>query len=198
MVEMPYKVHRLLIDDVIDLRLAKTQQWFVENFGMSDFEGYEMPSRKNIHKFTDMLPALLWPEPGGCDLTHAIGVWLRRHGIKALIFPSARADSMTFNRNGTLQKFVGFNLVNYRHAPIPDPLGGYHNVDTDYMCMRQPGVQLRLSDEVAEDGTWMIVGNRVLQQSRITELEKRFISDNAAAPVSVKTGDDDWRDATSS
>lgn len=64
-----------------------------------------------------MLPALVYPEYGGSGVTKSIGTWLRLAGVNGLIYPAARSDaSVTFDPEGQLKEFYGWNFVDYRHA----------------------------------------------------------------------------------
>jgi hypothetical protein len=51
-------------------------------------------------------------------ITHAIGVWLRKNNVSALIFPSARSDCAVCISDGDLQESYGWNLVDFRGSVI--------------------------------------------------------------------------------
>lgn len=121
-VEFPLTTSHVVIDDCVDLRQRETQDWFFEKFRLGDGEVLEMPLGGNIRKFTDMLPALMWPSLGGGGIdehgfiTRAIGTWMRKNLVSALVFPSARADPFVRYRKSQLIDFYGWNLVDYRGA----------------------------------------------------------------------------------
>ncbi len=69
--------------------------------------------------FSDLVPMLMSYFKGGSPVTDTIGVWLRRLGANALIFPSSRTDPFCKIVNGRFDTARGFNLVDFREAPPP-------------------------------------------------------------------------------
>jgi hypothetical protein len=53
---------------------------------------------------------------GGNGATRIAGQWLRSLGADALVFPSARSNSYVEVRDGEVDAFSGWNLVDYRAA----------------------------------------------------------------------------------
>ena len=49
-------------------------------------------------------------------MTSAIGAWLRKAGVEALIFPSARNDTYLIMDSGRATAYGGWNLVDFRGA----------------------------------------------------------------------------------
>lgn len=115
-VALETKVEHRVIDRVIDLRLPETQQWFFALFQYGDGVHLAKPNGGNIHDFVDMLPTLMHPELGGCQVTHAIGSWMRTNRVNALIYPSARSNVALYVVGGELRGSDGWNLIDYRQA----------------------------------------------------------------------------------
>jgi hypothetical protein len=121
---IPYELTDITFARVIDLRLPDCQEWFIRSFGGSELERqFKNDSGWTaFNYFHEMLPVLLWAEPGGAmfeGLSQYIGHWMRTHGIEAFIFPSARNDSAVVTINGEIKDHKGWNLVDYRNAPPP-------------------------------------------------------------------------------
>lgn len=72
--------------------------------------------------FYAMLPTLMNPEQGGGTtsdggaILQAIGTWMCRNEVGALIYPSARSDAFVELVSGTIRDYGGWNLVDYRGA----------------------------------------------------------------------------------
>jgi hypothetical protein len=127
---IPYRVERLRLTDVIDLRFPEVQTWFYEEF--RDIHAFvtrelrkhvrpgvdpstvRLPGTYEPASFFDMLPVLMEPVRGGNYVTDHIGQRLRLEKVSALIYPSARLDTGVTWRNGKIHSFVGWNLVDYR------------------------------------------------------------------------------------
>jgi hypothetical protein len=101
----------------LDLRRPDARKWLFETCrnGLTEFTGSFEPAPGD--QFECMLPALMTPAPGGSILTQAIGLLLRRSGVQALVFPSARVDVGVIVQNGAVTDWYGWNLVDYRKAP---------------------------------------------------------------------------------
>lgn len=127
------------IDDVVDLRQRDAQTWLFRFFQHGDGAvSVRSPSRP-IADFTDMLPALMYPEYGGSGFTKSLGSWMRVTGVQGLVFPSARSDaSVAFGDDGSVEAFRGWNLVDYRGVEtLPD--AQVHLEDNDWYAFTERG-----------------------------------------------------------
>jgi hypothetical protein len=115
------------IEKAIDLRVPSTGRWFARFFSrlVQDISGHSRtqqkflrcwPNRPALKSFNEILPAILTQELGGNSLTSAIGAWLRKAGVEALIYPSARNDSYLLTDNGQPIGYGGWCLVDFRGA----------------------------------------------------------------------------------
>jgi hypothetical protein len=123
-VQVPYRVERQRIENVVDLRLPTVRDWFFDKFFEGDGEVFKkilVSYKKSEGSFLQMLPSLVYPDLGGNDITHAIGTWLRLNRVNALVYPSARCDVKCVVQNGKVleEHCWGWNLVDYRGAPEP-------------------------------------------------------------------------------
>ena len=150
------RVDMYTIDNVIDLRLPDTQKWFFEHFKDGDGD-FLVKTGGTAHSFYDLLPTLMHPTLGGCDVTHAIGSWMRSNGVNALVFPSARSDASVTIRDGELVDWHGWNLVDYRSAqdlPVVEKTsnaGGWPN-------FLQTGVAVEVAVDGQIAGSWRVTG----------------------------------------
>ena len=72
--------------------------------------------------FYEMLPSLLFLEPGGSMFegkSQYIGHWMRTHNVEALVYPSARNDTFINLINNEMKDHRGWNLVDYIDSPPP-------------------------------------------------------------------------------
>lgn len=120
-VAIPYEIEKMEINNVLDLRFRETQKWFVDYFGGEGGDQLWVRGFKKhrFERFSEMLPMFYHETRGGSDFTSAIGFWLRRRGIEALVFPSSRSDSSVEFEEGQLKRFSGWSLIDYRGAPEP-------------------------------------------------------------------------------
>jgi hypothetical protein len=118
----PYELSDVTFTRVVDLRFYESQVWLVKRFGGSELERH----MKNdvewtaFDHFHEMLPGLLWAEPGGAmfeGLSQYVGHWMRTHEIEAFVYPSARNDPSVLVVNGEIKDHKGWNLIDYREAP---------------------------------------------------------------------------------
>lgn len=127
---LPVKVIHERIDNVVDLRLPETADWFARAVSRAVLEVYSpknqsirylkcWPLRPPLENFGQLLPAMLTQEHGGGVLSVAAGVLLRKAGVNGLIFPSARNDPFLIFRDGEIRRAEGWNFVDYRNAPPP-------------------------------------------------------------------------------
>ena len=117
-VEIPYDVSETRIPGVLDLRYPDARKWLCDEFGFGKAGVLVLPNGAPTREITflDMLPSLMARDNGGDDLTNVIGAYLRLIGVSALVFPSARSNVFVDFRDGTLNDFGGWNLVDYRDA----------------------------------------------------------------------------------
>jgi hypothetical protein len=120
---LPVRIKTKKIPGVLDLRQPKVADWFANHFSSLVWKrnGREVPvfpNKNPVKNFREILPSLLTQQLGGGGFTKVIGWWLRRHGVQALIFPSARYDSSVRISNGSCVSFSGWNLVDYRGSPM--------------------------------------------------------------------------------
>jgi hypothetical protein len=117
------------IDRIIDLRDPETQAWFVKTFVTLELQNEAragqvtalgFPPKSPIESFSEMLPVIVSLEiGGGMIFSQAIGLWLRQHGAKGLIFPSARSNAFSRVRNDRKLDCGGWILVLYSGAGQP-------------------------------------------------------------------------------
>ena len=75
------RVDNCTVDNVIDLRLPRTQRWFFDHF--RDGDGvFLIKDGGTVREFYDLVPTLIHPALGGTEITHAIGSWARSSGVK--------------------------------------------------------------------------------------------------------------------
>jgi hypothetical protein len=117
-ITLSYQTFDVVIENVIDLRLPATQEWFFETFrtGYGDF--WHKPNGASVSSFAPMLGNLMFPDLGGTSVTDAIGYCLRSMGIAAFIYPSARSDAEIVVDRGIFQYARGFNLLDFRGTEI--------------------------------------------------------------------------------
>jgi hypothetical protein len=119
-ISLYYQTFDVVIENVIDLRIPATQQWFLETFrtGYGDF--WHKPNGPSVNSFAQMLGTLMYPDLGGTSVTDAIGYCLRSMGIAAFIYPSARSDAAIVVDRGIFQYALGFNLLDFRGTQTID------------------------------------------------------------------------------
>jgi hypothetical protein len=119
----PLKVTAIELDNVIDLRRPSTLDWLVETFVPLE-EQAATPGSLTIRKRNpprsgfELIPTLLAQMlGGGSTFIQGIGAWLRTHGAKALIYPSARSDCFVSWNGNEITESCGFIFLDYRNAP---------------------------------------------------------------------------------
>lgn len=167
------RVEECVIQDVIDLRLPETQQWFFDHF--CDGDGHFLvKDGGSASDFHDMLPALMDPSLGGSATTHAIGSWMRSSGVNGLIFPSARSDASVTVEDGEMVHFHGWNLIDYRATArtatetVRDPHG--------WPDFASPGVSLGTVDAGPYRSSWRVSG----VEERYAALRSQIEGEDAA------------------
>jgi hypothetical protein len=168
---LDYLVDDVEIENVVDLRIPATQEWFCDTFreGYGDF--WKKPEGRSLVRFQDMLPTLMTDDLGGSQVTDALGCALRMIGAAALIYPSARCDPETVVVDGELRGWSGFNLVDFRGSWIdtasaetglrfddPEPW----DIPVKWTNLRCEVAELTDDREIAErwKGSWRLLGVR--------------------------------------
>ncbi len=117
--EFPTVATKLEISNVLDLRRPSARDWLFSTFRSGFHELTGITEALKGDSFYHMLPALMCTVRGGSYLTQAIGLLLRRCGVDALIYPSARYDVRVVVQNGEPIDWQGWHLVRYTGAPLP-------------------------------------------------------------------------------
>jgi hypothetical protein len=128
------------VDRIIDLRNPETQQWFLETFVALELENEGraadeariiFPKKEPIASFGELLKVIVSLETGGGMIFgQAVGHWLRQHGARGLIFPSARSNAFNKARNGVPVEWGGWNFVDYADAEPPVPVNLFGGMGT--------------------------------------------------------------------
>jgi hypothetical protein len=122
-----------------------------------------------------MLPALFWPDLGGGviespgSVNQAVGIWMRRNLVSALIYPSARSDVAVLFRDGELDESYGWNLVDYRGSTDVIPaaqemvaLGTFNSIIIDHSPWTKDfpySAMIRRTAGASKlAGSWQLVG----------------------------------------
>jgi tetratricopeptide (TPR) repeat protein len=113
-----YKFEKVRIDKVIDLRYPDTQRALVDIF-FPEFKN-SVPRGGAVGDFCMCLPSLIASPLGGTEVTERIGTFFRAIGANAFVYPSARYNSFVRFRNGQLEQYSGWNLVDYRNTERPE------------------------------------------------------------------------------
>ncbi len=114
--------------------------------------GWDWIPRDGPADFLGLLPFLVFPCRGGTPITEAIGRHLRRIGVGALIFPSARRDCACGENS---QPYRGWNLVDYRDSPR-DLKDTWHIVSPDSWWGFRENCTVKISDD---HESWSIVSH---------------------------------------
>jgi hypothetical protein len=120
---LPYEVATHTIEGTLDLRQPSAQQWLVTLFTegrLPPTSPWERPHRQ--FSFIDLLRYLLSPVFGGGLATEIVGAYLRRLGVAALIYPSARANASVLYGDDGETYDEGWNLVDFRGASLEPSL----------------------------------------------------------------------------
>jgi hypothetical protein len=162
------RVDTCTIENVIDLRLPHTRQWFFDNFKNGDGH-FLIKSGGTARDFYDLVPTLMHPTLGGNDVTNGIGSWMRSSGVNGLVFPSARSDASVTIEDGELVNWRGWNFVDYRTSrdlpatEVTNSAGGWPN-------FVQPGAQISVASDGRSAGSFDITG----LQGRYDNLREQF------------------------
>lgn len=118
----------LSVAGALDLRRPAAQAWFYDAFRDLTRLGDAVDEtvlralaaeRPPGADFFSLLPTLCSSVKGGGWPSQVFGAALRRLGVEALVFPSARCDAMVRMEHGALADWRGWNMVDYRGAPSP-------------------------------------------------------------------------------
>lgn len=113
---IPVRWYDVEIPNVLDMRRPEVQEWLFQFFCAGDGAVLIKPA-KPAGSFYEMLPALCHPYRGGSGVTAGIGSWLRTMGVDALVYPSARSNTMIqVDSNGKLVGEHGWSLLVYSGA----------------------------------------------------------------------------------
>jgi hypothetical protein len=156
LVVIPTVAKKVAIDDVVDMRRRVVQSWLFRFFREGDGAVSLRSQGRTITDFTEMLPALLYPEYGGSGFTKSLGSWMRVVGVQGLVFPSARSDvSVTMGGDSSVTSCHGWNFVDYRNVDVvPDTL--FHLEDNDwYGFVQVGGVTPKL---IVKESSWAVDG----------------------------------------
>lgn len=127
----PLTITNEVIERAVDLRLPNTLEWLFRTFVAleTDWTGRFNSGDGTISTIklnppetpAEFLRALLSQTlGGGTTFIQGVGAWLRAHGTNALIYPSARSDSLAVVRDGRVTESFGYILVDYRGSPAVD------------------------------------------------------------------------------
>jgi len=150
------RVDACTIENVIDLRLTRTREWFFDHFKDGDGQ-FLIKNGGSAREFYDLLPTLMHPAVGGNDVTHAIGSWMRSSGVNGLVFPSARSDCSATIEDGELVDWHGWNFVDYRTSrevpatEVTNSAGGWPN-------FLQPRAQVSVASSGRLAGSFRVRG----------------------------------------
>lgn len=195
-VDIPYAVSEMALEKVVDLRYPDARQWLFEEFGAGKPGMLERNAPKPAAdaSFFNMLPWLMIRDNGGDGLTNTIGAYLRKIGVDALIFPSARSDTFVEFRDGELVDFGGWNLVDYRNAseaPAEETLllfgdwTGFRDRSSNGLVDWTTKISLP-PDNSEFEGSFRIVGNQSHHMLLLHNLLCFRIWDEAGSDVEVK------------
>jgi hypothetical protein len=155
---IPYRVERVSIDRVVDLRQPLTQTWLAETFGKPREIGFFSWKNKQheLSGFGEMFGALINPNLGGNEFTQMIGSFLRTYDANGFVFPSARTNAAVLIRDNLIGGFGGWNFVDYRNAPVG--VQGCLDVSTTWERKVPAGVRLHFSEDPLLRGSMEVTG----------------------------------------
>ena len=172
------------ISDVLDLRTVAAQEWFFERFALSRDGPFLAFEEDQPTDFTDMLPWLLTMELGGGGFTEAVGDMLRRHGVNALIYPSARTDSYAMQVHRQPDRHGGWCLVDYRGAPTPSRRVFDATSQTPFPFAHAGRIRY-WPDPGRDQGSWAVEDVRSHYQTRAQTELGRFVGAERAHVLSL-------------
>ena len=170
-----YQLSTASIPGTLDLRTVNGQEWLVNEFAAKDSLNFNKADRSGADSFVKLLPTLLSPTLGGDHFTAAIGIWLRLHGVNALIYPSARSNCHVTNQQGQLMDYRGWCLVDYRGAPTPR-FKDVFDYSPGWPQKLGNGVQVRVASGSKYRGSWQVLGLEEWYHEALTEKEREFVN----------------------
>lgn len=160
---LPLEVHHYEVDRVVDLRLPKTQAWFVDHFGALEVDAgcrneFNICTAKHRPGgFKELLPTLLNPLPGGSAFHQAVGAWLRNNGAFGFVFPSARRNGCVEVNGEDIRRSDGWNFVLYHGAPrVRAP--ALFGVEPKWLLDRDVGVEIEDWQQGDSQVSWKLGG----------------------------------------
>lgn len=150
-----YTTSHEIIENTIDLRTITGQEWLASLMESGEL-GFKVSISK--YRFLSILPYLISNEKGGNLITDNIGLYLRKNGVNALIYPSARSDCFLRIRNGITEDSRHWNLIDYRgtlDANLPIP-----NI-SNISCKLAPAIRIEHPDCFELAGSFRIMGNTI-------------------------------------
>lgn len=184
-VEIPYRVDTVRIPGVFDLRTPTCQAFLVEEFFKKDCEVLTKRNRDGVTRFLETLPLLMNPDRGGGvpedrngGLLQALAAFLRKRGVQALIFPSARSNVLAEIQDHVLRRWRGWCLVDYREAREPLVSESY-DLSEGWPQRFPSGTQIRFADDAEFGGSFEVTGLVEWHHERIGEQEAAFLKAQA-------------------
>jgi len=161
--------YEVRINNVIDLRLPETQDWFVRTFVEMELANeaaaavmtkMRFPSKRPVETFQELLPVIVSLETGGGDtFGQAVGGWLRQNGANGLVFPSSRSNVHNQVSRGKVVESKGWSFVLYADAPPPS-LPNLFGRTITWTDPDHDHIQVKHVSEGSEKGSFSIRGLR--------------------------------------
>ncbi|MCD4780024.1 MAG: hypothetical protein K8S27_05670 [Candidatus Omnitrophica bacterium] len=177
LVFLPLLIQRRRLTRVLDLRLPDVANWFAQT--LSRLEWYiggttikAFPYKPPLQSFREILPTMLAQELGGGGFSKVAGLWCRKYGVQALIYPSARTDCGVHIMNNQVLSYNGWNLVDYSGAKetkldalfdtTPDWPTNVGILPVDFCEIKEPiwfdDVRIEYMESGSSRGSWHVKG----------------------------------------
>ena len=162
---LPLRLINIICDNVLDLRMPQAQNWLCETCNRET----------SLVEYLQFLPNLITPNPGGDAFHYTLANFLRFHGCKGLVFPSARNNVYASADINEVFEHGGWNFVLYNDAPV--------NFDEEPEIMTSIGgetpesilARIGYSDEVESLREWFVEGVQDREWGRVYfELRSAF------------------------
>lgn len=132
-VVLPLLVHRRRLSKVLDLRIPDVADWFAQMFSRLEWQIGEatfkaFPRKPPLQSFREIIPTILEQALGGGPMggfCQVVGLWCRKNGVEALIYPSARTDCSVYVKNKKILSYLGWNMVDYCGAMQTHMVSGF-------------------------------------------------------------------------
>jgi hypothetical protein len=176
-VSIPTIVKHMHVDSIVDIRSPEVASWFTREMTrwrvvLDGKEQDFVPVKPPLTKFRDLIPTLLEQSHGSDDraLTTSAAIRLRELGIKGLIFPSARVDSVLKVNQGQILESIGWNFVDYRGSGKPQvsfvvDMDSKWPVKVGWQRMAYEDVHIEYSESGASKGSWSVSGLAAWQEA---------------------------------